>query len=472
MHPLDFLSDSPNVFIFRKKANKTNLGGLLFLVYLIICLVIFLYYLFDYIKNDKYKVKYTFQNHKDLNIESFNDYRINPLINISISLTDENHQALSKNFIIALKVKNSQTIYAYDSNNKQFMLRALSPYYFYIYYRCENLYNCSIRKEDKRKFYYITFGYMNYLIDHQNSSSPIYKDDMFFSYRYEFPLNHKINKQFLWHIIKYIDKTNFFSSDKEYYGGRIESGDIFIYDESPGNIYTEEENGTYYYYNFIHSIRIDADWEFYDEYTRTELPWLNIISNSFSVMMLVLRGFKFIFEVTYAKNFDNYKIIQNILTNEKPRENIIKISDKLNSNFNLSKNKKNQNNEKNIIINDKSEITKNENLLEKNINEDDDIYQTFDYSENNSFNLPKLNFCNFILNNIYCSKKCNFKKQNMISISNEILHKYFSVEKILYHQIMLENLMKDYQWKNRELKRIQNNELIIRLKNAVLIDDK
>ena len=55
----------------------------------------------------------------------------------------------------------------------------------------------------------------------------------------------------------------------------------------------------------------------------------------------------------------------------------------------------------------------------------------------------------------------------MISISNEILHKYFSVEKILYNQIMIDNLMKDYEWKNRELKKIKNNELFIRLKNYV-----
>ena len=31
MHPLDLLSESPRFFIFKKEANKTNFGGVLFL---------------------------------------------------------------------------------------------------------------------------------------------------------------------------------------------------------------------------------------------------------------------------------------------------------------------------------------------------------------------------------------------------------------------------------------------------------
>ena len=32
MHCLDYLSDKPKFFIFKKATNKTNLGGVLFLV--------------------------------------------------------------------------------------------------------------------------------------------------------------------------------------------------------------------------------------------------------------------------------------------------------------------------------------------------------------------------------------------------------------------------------------------------------
>ena len=51
MNPLDFLSDSPNLFILHKETNKTNFGGFLFLIYLVIIIIIFVYYIIDYVKN-------------------------------------------------------------------------------------------------------------------------------------------------------------------------------------------------------------------------------------------------------------------------------------------------------------------------------------------------------------------------------------------------------------------------------------
>ena len=73
----------------------------------------------------------------------------------------------------------------------------------------------------------------------------------------------------------------------------------------------------------------------------------------------------------------------------------------------------------------------------------------------------------YIFNNIYCTKKCcfNYKRQMLISTSNDILGKYFSIEKLVYNQIMIENIIKDYKWNNHRLKSIQNNELVSKLKN-------
>jgi hypothetical protein len=39
------------------------------------------------------------------------------------------------------------------------------------------------------------------------------------------------------------------------------------------------------------------------------------------------------------------------------------------------------------------------------------------------------------------------------------------VENIIYNQIKIENLLKDYRWNNLQLKNIQNNELIIQLES-------
>ena len=47
------------------------------------------------------------------------------------------------------------------------------------------------------------------------------------------------------------------------------------------------------------------------------------------------------------------------------------------------------------------------------------------------------------------------------------MFKYCSIESILYNQILLENLFKDYHWNNKELNSIINNEYIIQLQNLL-----
>ena len=58
MHPLDFLSGPPTFFIFKKESNKTNFGGVLFLIYLIIIIMITIYYYIDYKNTANFQVQY------------------------------------------------------------------------------------------------------------------------------------------------------------------------------------------------------------------------------------------------------------------------------------------------------------------------------------------------------------------------------------------------------------------------------
>ena len=59
MNKLDFLSGSPNTLIFEKNSNKTNFGGVLTMIYLIILLIIIITYMVDYAVNPKYSFMYT-----------------------------------------------------------------------------------------------------------------------------------------------------------------------------------------------------------------------------------------------------------------------------------------------------------------------------------------------------------------------------------------------------------------------------
>ena len=101
------------------------------------------------------------------------------------------------------------------------------------------------------------------------------------------------------------------------------------------------------------------------------------------------------------------------------------------------------------------------NIKEDNIN--NDIIEN-NMDENNSIVLNKLSFYDFFFNNIY-SKCCRkIRNQEIINMVNEILYKYLSIDNLLYNQLKLENLFKDYKWNNHSLDNIQNNELIKKLK--------
>ena len=54
----DLLSNAPKNFIFQHHSNKTNFGGVLTLVLLIISLIIFSYYLISFITEEDYSVQY------------------------------------------------------------------------------------------------------------------------------------------------------------------------------------------------------------------------------------------------------------------------------------------------------------------------------------------------------------------------------------------------------------------------------
>ena len=88
MHHLDFLSDSPKIFIFGKETYKTNFGGILFLIYIIVMILISLVYIVGYVENEKYSYEvFTFLNKtydRNETNRMRNDERFNPFLDISI----------------------------------------------------------------------------------------------------------------------------------------------------------------------------------------------------------------------------------------------------------------------------------------------------------------------------------------------------------------------------------------------------
>ena len=99
---------------------------------------------------------------------------------------------------------------------------------------------------------------------------------------------------------------------------------------------------------------------------------------------------------------------------------------------------------------------KEEKLLENN---EEDKVKIEENDENENI-LPKLRFYQYLFNNIYKKNCCNSNNQEIISTCNEIISKYFSIENIIYNQLLLDNLFTDYIWNEPKLKNIENNKLV------------
>ena len=186
------------------------------------------------------------------------------------------------------------------------------------------------------------------------------------------------------------------------------------------------------------------------------------VANICSLSLSVFNGFSFVFAKIYSNNFDNYKILEKILFKIKSKDDS-KIKKTKTKEIELSDNF----NKTDFLIDKKSEeqniIIKNEKMDEF----DDTSNENNKKSNDTEVTLPKLRFFDFIFNNVYNSKRCKMDRLEIINKCNEIILKYYSVENILYNQLMLEILFKDYKWNDPELNKLDNNKLIHQLKNLV-----
>ena len=84
--------------------------------------------------------------------------------------------------------------------------------------------------------------------------------------------------------------------------------------------------------------------------------------------------------------------------------------------------------------------------------------------KNSSINLSIPRFFNFLLHKFY-SKCCGYSSRHiLINSCNDIVAKYITIENILYNQMRLECLWKDYKWNNLQFQKKHKDDLILDLK--------
>jgi hypothetical protein len=206
-----------------------------------------------------------------------------------------------------------------------------------------------------------------------------------------------------------------------------------------------KENGVYSLFGNIYFRINEYNWS---HYKRTEKSILETFSYICSIGLVGLNIVTKMIFLFYSRFFDNYKIVQHLLFgNDTLIRRNIEISKKLTNkkqeplNINLS-------NSENV---DENGIDyENKSQPEENVGQPD-------------LNFPeKLSCCSFVFN-CFCDKK----NQILMSKCGDIISEYYSVEKIIYNQLLMENLIEDYKWNNIKLKNIRENKSIISLINFI-----
>ena len=234
MHGLDFLSGAPKTLIFEKGSNKTNFGGVLTIIYLIIVLIIIITYMVDYAVNPKYSVVYTYDHKftpdkKSLD-DRYNNKDLNPKVTFNLKLGEGINE---KHFLMVYY--NPTTNESHPLNFSETRTENLYDLIFYVVYICNTTKNnsegiCELNDDEIKKnydmnLYDITFNYSGSKIEHQNSESPLKEE--YIQTDFSLSIDEKISVNMLrWKTIKYTEERgiaglfdDWFGITNEYYGG-------------------------------------------------------------------------------------------------------------------------------------------------------------------------------------------------------------------------------------------------------------
>ena len=470
LNRLDFLSNAPKNYIFRNTSNKTNFGGVLFLLYILIVFLITIYYLSYFFIIETYSIEYTYneERYDDYN-KRVNDTRYNPYFDILFSfyiVNDTGSYMELPYYIELINKTNNQSI----------------PFYTNLRTKVSDIeIKIAMKYNDIANDYYndmehfrINMKYNGFILDHQNQSLPLYQTNNY-SMKKSIDFTNGKHKIFIlrFRAVKYKEDAGFLKLWNNLKNKKDEESQkiIGLKYNSEDNYFTDdflpyEEtnftiNGTKY--KGLGDINTYLDYEHYEEYKRTKKNILDTISNICSLSLTIFNVLSVCINF-YSQNFNNYKIIEKILENK----NTIKIKNTkydLNNDTNKKDSLLEKNDDKNnLCINDED----TDKLDEENNQENNDNYNNINEEQNKNRNLPKLTFFDYFFNYIYFEKCCKIRKQKIISKCNEIISKYYSIENIIYNQILLENLFKDYKRINKGIMTYENNELIIQLKDLIV----
>ena len=313
--------------------------------------------------------------------------------------------------------------------------------------------------------YILNITYSGYKIDHNNKNTPLERNnDKYTFYKYLYFSSDKTSLiEINWNVIKYKEERGIFGLFDNLLNIQNEFTSIDI--DNVEQIKTEkllimEEPEIPLKMRVFAMINMRNLHNQYIEYVRTEKLVLDVLADIGSLFSTFFSVFTFIYNF-YSQNFDNYKIVNEVLTiNDKNKKSLKQISRANSIRIDKIPLKKgfSELDADNIFSVNSFKSTPNT-YRKINSKQKDEIK----LAENNDNKSIRLKLIHFLLANIYCKKKNIKNEYKIIKICNKILSKYISIENILYNQIMFEDLLKDYQWNDNNLRIIENNYLIKKL---------
>ena len=195
-------------------------------------------------------------------------------------------------------------------------------------------------------------------------------------------------------------------------------------------------------------LEVHPNYSQHDKYTRKRNSFLDTLVDISALSSTVLDLISLAYGFLYSQNYDNYKIVETILS-KKMRLNINnKIEEKDELKIELKTD---------LIDNDDNQVFEKEKTdEEKNIDEDKE-------KKKGSINLPFMRFYDFLVHEFYFKCFGPSKKQAFIDSCNDVIARYTTVENLIYNQIRLENLLKDYKWNNPQYEIQEKNDFIFEL---------
>ena len=153
MRAIDFLSESPPIFIFKDKANHTNWGGIFSLVYFILIIFIIIFYIIDFTLSDTYEIEYTFfdnfmtaDSSKSSLIDIDEEYF--PNLDFSFEIYDDKMRPLNDSFIL-IDGRNDKPI----QRNYTWIRINVSALHITVFMKCEGDQQCKSGSYTEENYY-------------------------------------------------------------------------------------------------------------------------------------------------------------------------------------------------------------------------------------------------------------------------------------------------------------------------------